>query len=795
MSGFNCSLHFMTLKQIGYEESNVAVTSYHDRTHIEANNKSMYTTFTEEFHLQQGRKFILHNRLATIPNKISKFKDQIKELDDLFATINNQTDLKSTANNLNIFLSCYSSSIAKVVWLTSNHLLLVMKNAILIWLIIDVLSGDLIKISIDKSLKLPIHLATSQTTSSSTSSTKHTDLSGQSVCDAALLVRSLKRSSTMLVLAYSDVSIVDVISFGKSSNINEYLKDSKSHTLKKLKEFDPFINTYEFALPHQYLIDKRISYTDSFINETNSTFTVWWENSGYAHKAIKLNEPKKDSKSTSLLDRDDLRNNVLILSTDLSCSNLLEYLFKSDGNLLFVCYMSKTSLIAIEQTELNQNKYLLGIYRYDLPNESNNASETKSSLKIKLNSLDLKSKIISNNQIRVSKSYIIMLTADQTLILYEITRSYFKTFNLASVSNTDNQKLCSYNAIEWLIKDLVFAVYNINGDMCVFDIAFNQLNLQYMTRAFIEFRSISHYLNPNLFAPYDPKNIHEKNNSSQNMFQRLIASPFVCFDCLWSFFYYKEGPMGLIRINFSENFNCVSLTNHYLKNSINLQDNGLEKAVKLLGELDWDCQRDLTLNCLSKIINFILCDQVVFDLKTENLGKRALKFFYAPRKNLNEKTIYEKKRNVSHLARRFFIKILKNLSFHSAYLLAVDIGAKDLLNDLYYCALEHNENQIAELSRLKYHEYSDKEEKNKALDEQNKSANEITIISMNEEKNADSDSDIEETTGSSEDLTVSYQNLKRIQPIQSIGLTKIYTQDEIDEYATNLINKYQIIND
>ena len=71
----------------------------------------------------------------------------------------------------------------------------------------------------------------------------------------------------------------------------------------------------------------------------------------------------------------------------------------------------------------------------------------------------------------------------------------------------------------------------------------------------------------------------------------------------------------------------------------------------------------------------------------------------------NEKTIYEKKRPVSHLSRRFFVKLLKNLSFHSAYLLAVDIGAKDLLNDLYYCALEHNENQIAEISRLKYHEY------------------------------------------------------------------------------------------
>ena len=144
----------------------------------------------------------------------------------------------------------------------------------------------------------------------------------------------------------------------------------------------------------------------------------------------------------------------------------------------------------------------------------------------------------------------------------------------------------------------------------------------------------------------------------------------------------------------------------------------------------------------------------------------------------------------------FFIKMLKNLSFHSAYLLAVDIGAKDLLNDLYYCALEHNENQIAELSRLKYHEYLDKEEKDKALDDQNKSHNEVAILSMNEEKTFDFDeNDSEETTGSSEDLAFSFNNLKRIQPLQPIGLTKLYTQDEIDDYAASLINKYQILND
>ena len=159
MEGINCSVHFLTLKQIGYEESNVAVTFYHDRTHFDPNQRNQYAEYAEEFSLQQGRQFILHNRLATLPNKVSKIKDQIREFDSLFQSnkdvkIESDLDTKrwSSSKNQIDFHSSFNSSLTKIIWFTANRVLLIMQDGVLVWLIIDTVSGDLIKILTDRTL-------------------------------------------------------------------------------------------------------------------------------------------------------------------------------------------------------------------------------------------------------------------------------------------------------------------------------------------------------------------------------------------------------------------------------------------------------------------------------------------------------------------------------------------------------------------------------------------------------------------------------------------------------------------
>lgn len=762
MSSLNCSLHFYTLKQIGYEESNVAVTSYHDRTHFETNNT--YAFYAEEFHLQQGRKFTLHNKLATLPSKMSKFKDQIKELDDLFT--NSKPVIKTTSEHanketLNHFLACFSSSIAKIIWLESNRLLLVLNDSNLIWILFDTVSGDLIKLKIDKSLASSLPLFNSQT--SSTSSAKHAHLSGQLISDAALILHT---DSASLVLAYSDAPKVDIVKLNKSS-LGYFKANKNEQTLKKLNAFEPQLKTHEFALPSQYFIEKKLC-----THASNETFTVWWENS--SGMATSLKQENEQFKSISLLDRDDLRHNIQILSLSLKYDNLLEYVFKSEGNLLALSYLTKTSLVAIEQAEdLKSRQFLINIYRYNLPDDLN--VEAKNSLKIKLISFELTSKIVSSEQVAASKNSILMLTSDQSLIIYEINRNAYRSHRL--VPNEDYV----FNGVEWLVDDLLFCVTNINGDLEIFDIGFNALKMTYMNRESAHFGSLGQYLNKNLFARFS--NSNRKFEFNKNCFQRIRSARELFADSLWSFFFYSHGPVGVFRVCLTENFNPVSLVSLYLKSSLHAErTRNLENAVKLACELDWDREAKLVLACLNKIVNFILCEQhdVQHDSKIEQLGKRALACFFKPRKQLNEKTIYESKHHVCRLARKYFYHLLQHRSFHSAYLLAVDVGSKDLFTDLYYCALDSNETQMAEICRQTYHEMIRK-----------KDANDLSILNLEPEEE-----EISEEIDANDSL-YNYNNenvydLNGVETQKSIYKSQIYSCSEIEQFAQKLANKIRI---
>ena len=839
MNAFNCSVHFLTLKQIGYEESNVAVNFYHDRTHFDQTQRNLYAQFTEEFNLQQGRHFVLHNRIATTPSKMSKLKDQVKEFDALFSsstqdatnpnetTSSNKNKYNSSLTSSEInqqFMSCLNSNLSKIIWLSPTHILLIMQDSTLVWLIIDTLSGDLIKILIDKTL-------------TSSFGSQNSKLSGSLVCDSALLVKETK-SSPILILLYADKSKVDLITFSKAAQMSDYIKgmSKDQQRLEKLASFEPVLTSYEFSCPSIYKIEKRIS-----LQQNNfSTFTVWWPNDGQTVWQSAKNE------TISLLERDDLRNNVLVLSTDLSDKNLMEYLFKSDGLLLALSYSDSNNLIAVEQTETNAQKYMITLYRYNLPNENESlaaqpaetlkASQNKS-LKMKLTSFSLNSKIFSIEQVKLSKKSVIMLAMDQTLILYDIGRNMVNKFK---IKNTD---LNLYNGIEWIIEDLLFCVFNLNGQIKLFDIAFNEISLNYMTRYAIKFNSLSEYLNPNIFVPFGANHAL---NSNANRLVKLVSARSIFTDSLWSCFHYSKGPFGLFRLYLPEDFNCISLVNHYLKSSQLLDQAELNtssslfvnttttqaeanpnvykflaSSLGLLSSLDWDEQASVCLSILSRILSFVFGERAGFDFRIEQLAEEVLGTFYKPKRALSEKTIYEYKHQVSRYARRYFYMLVKHSSLNRAFLLAVDIGSKDLFNDLYYCALDKHENQLAEVCRKKYQEILDEENQAKLRNDLNKSVTTIDdnikgastefdkySVSSSENETVDSDNDSFDSACEYEYLNAEQRyNLKAEKQLrlnkatfraalkqnEQLKQPKVYTEEEIESFAKNVINENMFI--
>jgi hypothetical protein len=125
--------------------------------------------------------------------------------------------------------------------------------------------------------------------------------------------------------------------------------------------------------------------------------------------------------------------------------------------------------------------------------------------------------------------------------------------------------------------------------------------------------------------------------------------------------------------------------------------------------LNWDTQGDVCILCFNKILNFLLSEEIQFTLQTQMFIEQTLGSFYTPQRPLNERTIEDYKYIVTRYARRFFYQLLRYENFDKAFLLAVDIGAKDLFNDLYYCALDKQEIQLAEICRKKFKEMAAEE--------------------------------------------------------------------------------------
>jgi hypothetical protein len=320
---------------------------------------------------------------------------------------------------------------------------------------------------------------------------------------------------------------------------------------------------------------------------------------------------------------------------------------------------------------------------------------------------------------------------------------------LNETTDKSNLESKAFNAIEWVLDDTLFVVYNLNGQLELYDVAFNQIDLSYMTRYSIPFRSLSEYLNPNIYQPIEVKQ-GSSISTSHNRLVTIASSKSVLANSLWMCFNYSKGPVGLFRLTLPENFNVVSLTMHYIKNSqyMTSEDRveevaklsaskeydfpfvskNLQKAVNLLKTLNWDEEGHVCLACLYKILNFLLSNRVVFSIKTELLAEESFATFYKPKKALLEDTVYQYRYQVSRFARKYFYLLLKNSSLNKAFLLAIDIGAKDLFNDLYYCALNKHESQLAEMCRKRYHEIQSEENHEKVRSELNRS---VTTIDDN----------------------------------------------------------------
>ncbi|KAM4729486.1 WD repeat-containing and planar cell polarity effector protein fritz homolog isoform 3-T3 [Anableps anableps] len=128
----------------------------------------------------------------------------------------------------------------------------------------------------------------------------------------------------------------------------------------------------------------------------------------------------------------------------------------------------------------------------------------------------------------------------------------------------------------------------------------------------------------------------------------------------------------------------------------------VREALGILEAMDWSTMGDESYQGLSSVTNHLL--RMPLNADREAQLEAALRVFYAPAAPLSDTVILEYREPVSKYARRLFHHLLRHQCFEKAFLLAVDLEARDLFMDLHYVASDKGEVVLADVAKRKANE-------------------------------------------------------------------------------------------
>lgn len=126
------------------------------------------------------------------------------------------------------------------------------------------------------------------------------------------------------------------------------------------------------------------------------------------------------------------------------------------------------------------------------------------------------------------------------------------------------------------------------------------------------------------------------------------------------------------------------------------------EALGILEAMDWCIMGDEAYRGLSAVTNHLL--RLQLDAQREAQLEAALAVFFAPRAPLSDGVTLEYREPIRKCARRFFHHLLRHQRLEKAFLLAVDLGDRDLFMDLHHVAGDKGELVLADEARRKARE-------------------------------------------------------------------------------------------
>ncbi|XP_031171858.1 WD repeat-containing and planar cell polarity effector protein fritz homolog isoform X1 [Sander lucioperca] len=128
----------------------------------------------------------------------------------------------------------------------------------------------------------------------------------------------------------------------------------------------------------------------------------------------------------------------------------------------------------------------------------------------------------------------------------------------------------------------------------------------------------------------------------------------------------------------------------------------VREALGILEAMDWSIMGDECYRGLSSVTNHLL--RLELNAEREAQLEATLGVFYAPPAPLSDVVILEYREPISKCARRFFHHLLRHQRLEKAFLLAIDLEARDLFMDLHYVASDKGEVVLADVAKRKANE-------------------------------------------------------------------------------------------
>ncbi|XP_058523858.1 WD repeat-containing and planar cell polarity effector protein fritz homolog isoform X4 [Ochotona princeps] len=290
--------------------------------------------------------------------------------------------------------------------------------------------------------------------------------------------------------------------------------------------------------------------------------------------------------------------------------------------------------------------------------------------------IPLKSKAISCCR-NVTEERLILGCEDSSIILYETHR------RVTVLAQAD--LLPSF--ISWHPSGAILLIGSTQGELQIFDMALSPIKIQLLaedlspkeTLQFNKFFAVSSNLvQMQWLAPHVVSQKSESGDIYDLLFIRFDKGPVGVL--LFKLGVFTQGQLGPVDIIF-QYIHCDEIC----------------EAVNILSSMNWDTVGHQCFVSMSAIVNHLLRQKLTPEREAQL--EASLGTFYAPTRPLLDSTILEYRDQISKYARRFFHHLLRYQRFEKAFLLAVDIGARDLFMDIHYLALDKGELALAEVAR------------------------------------------------------------------------------------------------